>query len=49
MTTYFLGNVVHVETPPNTSEASIVVTTAHATVETASSSDDCLARNNILP
>jgi hypothetical protein len=39
------GNVlVHVETPHNTAEASIVVSTAHATVVTASSSDDSLAR-----
>jgi hypothetical protein len=43
MTTYF-GNVVHVETPHNTAEALIVVSTAHATVETKSSSDDSLAR-----
>jgi hypothetical protein len=43
MTTYF-GNVVHVETPHNTAEISIVVSTAHASVETTSSSDDSLAR-----
>jgi hypothetical protein len=43
MTTYF-GNVVHVETPHNTAQASIVVSTAHAMVETTYSSDDSLAR-----
>ena len=43
MTIYF-GNVVHVETPPNTAEASVIVSTAHATVETTSLSDDSLAR-----
>jgi hypothetical protein len=44
MTTYF-GNAVHMETPhKNTTEASHVVSTAHAIVETTSSSDDSLAR-----
>jgi hypothetical protein len=43
MTTYF-GNVVHVETPHNTAEALIFVSTVHATVETTSSSNDSLAR-----
>jgi hypothetical protein len=32
------------ETPHNTAEASIVVSTAHALVETTSSYDDSLAR-----
>jgi hypothetical protein len=40
----YFGNVVHVKTPPNTEEASIVVSTARAIVETTSSSDDSLAR-----
>jgi hypothetical protein len=43
MMTYF-GNVAHVETPHNTAEASIVISTVHATVETTSSFDDSLAR-----
>ena len=39
------SNVLHVEeTPHNTAEASIVVSTAHALVETTSSYDDSLAR-----
>jgi hypothetical protein len=43
ITTYF-GNVVHVETPHSAAVALIVVSTAHATVKTTSSSDDSLAR-----
>jgi hypothetical protein len=43
MTTYF-ANVVHVKTPHNTAETLIVVSTAHATVEMRSSSDDSLAK-----
>jgi hypothetical protein len=43
MTTLFC-DVRHVETPQNTAVTSIVVSTAHATVETTSSSDDYLAR-----
>ena len=43
MTTLFC-DVLHVETPHNTAVTSIVVSTAHATVETTSSSDDYLAR-----
>jgi hypothetical protein len=37
-------DVLHVETPHNTAVTSIVVSTAHATVETTSSSDDYLTR-----
>ncbi len=42
MTTFFC-DVVHVETPHNIVQASIVISTAHATVETTFSSDDSLA------
>jgi hypothetical protein len=42
--TMFFGNVVHVKTPHNIAQASIVVSKAHATIETTSSSDDSLAR-----
>ena len=43
MTTFFC-NVVHAEPPYNTAQASILVSTSHATVETTSSPDDSLAR-----
>ena len=39
-----LFNVPHVEPLNNTTQASMVVSTLHATVETTSSSDDSLAR-----
>ena len=38
-------NVSHVEPTHNTIEASVVVSTAHATIETTSLSDDSLVRN----
>jgi hypothetical protein len=47
--TKFSCNVVHVETPHNIAQASIVVSTAHATVETTSSYNDSLVRKQYSP
>jgi hypothetical protein len=41
---FWQNSFVHAETPHNTTETSIVVSAAHATVEMTSSSDDSLAR-----